>query len=71
MSKFHRFQIGDIVTLNKNIEQDIYNVHRDEPHLLITDIDFALQKYITLVVGTNSTQHYTIQTMNRLFYKVA
>ena len=67
----NRFQIGDIVTLNKNIEQNVYGLHRHEAHLLITDIDFALQKYITLIVGTNNTQHYTIQSMNRFFYKVA
>ena len=67
----NRFQIGDIVTLNKNIEQDIYNIHRDETHLLITDIDFVLQKYITMSVGTNSMLHYTIGSMDRFFYKVA
>jgi len=67
----NRFDIGDIVTLNKSIEQDVYGVHRHEAHLLITDIDFALQKYITLIVGSNSTQHYTIQSMNKFFYKVS
>lgn len=70
-SMTNQFDIGDIVTLNKSIKQDVYNVYINEPHYLITDIDFVLQKYITMPIGSNNTFHFTIKTMNEYFYKVA
>jgi hypothetical protein len=63
----NRFQVGDIVSVN----YPLVDLEGEPAQHLIVDIDFVLQKYITLLIGTNSTYTYTIHSMESNFYKVA
>jgi hypothetical protein len=63
----NRFDIGDVVSVN----YPLVDLEFEPNYHLIVDIDFVLQKYITLLIGTNSTYTYTIHSMESNFYKVA
>jgi len=63
----NRFDIGDVVSVN----YPLGDLEFEPNYHLIVDIDFVLQKYITLLIGTNSTYTYTIHSMESNFYKVA
>jgi hypothetical protein len=65
----NRFEIGDIVSVNN--DNEVIPSRSRVTYLLITDIDFTLQKYMAMVIGSNETWTYTIRSMDLNFYKVA
>ena len=64
----NRFEIGDIVSLTISLD-DISS--GQSLYFIISDIDFTIQKYTALLIGTDATYTYTIYTMDSIFYKVA
>jgi len=63
----NRFQIGDIVSFDQPVDISSGQLS----YFIISDIDFTIQKYTALLIGTDATYTYTIYTMDSIFYKVA